>query len=172
MPQLLIVTTTEDPHADAVIRWLAVHGPTLEIVRLNTGTLAVNCEIDFAWSRDGSLVSSTIVVKDSAKRLENVKVIWWRKPDSPEPHPDLSDRDAKACSQIEYREFLKDIAGIYHDAQWVNSYWSMQKYHGKPSQFRVAKQVGLPVPATLLSNTAGRIRHFARVNSPIIVKPL
>lgn len=95
-----------------------------------------------------------------------VDVVWLRRPALPiisglELHTDdieIIDREWKECWQ-------SFIANSFPDASWINPWLSAKKTRSKLVQLMAAKQVGLSIPKTLVSNNSGDIRSFIERNS-------
>jgi glutathione synthase/RimK-type ligase-like ATP-grasp enzyme len=170
--QLLILTSEGDLHADAVIKQIADRGRDFGVIRINTDCLSTNLDYCFHWSESGELRSQVLRALDSRATAEDVRVVWYRKPDRPPPHPALTDPVAKKCSADEYREFLRSFAGLFPDAVWVNDYWQMQRWSIKANQIKIARTVGLAVPETLITNRLGEVRALADRHPEIIHKSM
>lgn len=172
MGQVLVVTAKDDPHADAVIRCLTEISGAPEPVRLNTASVATNTAFAFAWDGGGNQREARLGVRDSGRRADKVRVIWFRKPVPPEPHPAAIGADAQACSAIEYRSFVRSLEGLFPAARWVNDYWRMHRYSSKFLQFDKARDAGFALPPTLLSNDLAAVRRFATRHGSIVIKAL
>lgn len=57
-------------------------------------------------------------------------------------------------------------------AHWVNSWQAYQAHKEKPLQLSQAKAIGIPIPATLISNNPQQILEFSHCYSSIIFKPV
>lgn len=170
--QLIIFTCQDDLHADAAIRRLGERRSDFGVVRINTDNLPTNLDYCLHWSNSGSFENQSLRVLDSNTTANGVSVMWYRKPDRPPPHPALSEFNAQECSVQEYRELLRSFTGFFPHARWVNDYWQMQRYSIKANQMAVAREVGLAVPETLITNDAGAVKALASRHAEIIVKPL
>src|SRR5262249_49379407 len=109
---------------------------------------------------------------DSGVTAKNVRVVWYRKPDVPPPHPALTNPIAQKCSVLEYQEFLRSFVGLFPKAKWVNDYWQMQRYSIKANQIQLAKQAKLAVPETLITNRLSEVRALANRHPEIIHKTM
>lgn len=91
--------------------------------------------------------------------------IWIRRPDVPMHNPNVSEADRKFAEQ-EYRAFYHCIAYTLETLPvfCVNKFSAARFIHNKAVQLNLARACGLQVPATLLSNSPGRIRDFVRHN--------
>lgn len=146
--------------------------PEFGVVRVNSENLSTNLNYCFHWSDTGNFINQRLVLADSGISAENISVIWYRKPEKPTPHPALIDPAAKECSEQEYKELLRSFIGFFPRAKWVNDYWQMQKYSVKANQIWIAKQVGLSVPETVLTNDISVIRELGNRHAEIITKSI
>lgn len=103
---------------------------------------------------------------------EDISVIWYRKPEKPKAHPALTDPSAIDCSEKEYGELLRSFFGFFPRAKWVNDYWQMQKYGIKANQMWIAKEVGLTVPETVLTNDITVVQELGSRHAEIITKSI
>ena len=170
--QLLILTAANDLHANALIRELRDRCPDLGVIRINTDCLPTNLDYSFHWTASGDLESQVLTTLDSGITAKNVKVVWYRKPDVPPPHPALTHPIAQKCSVLEYQEFLRSFVGLFPEARWVNDYWQMQRYSTKANQIKIAKQAKLAVPETIITNRLSDVRALASRHAEIIHKTM
>jgi hypothetical protein len=146
--------------------------PSLGVVRINSENLASNLDYCFHWLNSGDLKTQKLNVLDSGISASDVSVIWYRKPNRPTAHPALTDPAAKECSEQEYREFLHSFFGFFPRAKWVNDYWQMQKYSVKANQMYIAKEVGLTVPETVITNDISVVKELSSRYAEIISKSI
>src|SRR5206468_7023816 len=88
-------------------------------------------------------------------------VIWIRRPEVPVPNPKVSESDKKFAS-LEYRCFYHSIAYFFETLPvWcINNYSAARVMIQKAVQIRLARQCGLKIPATLMSNNPATVRKF------------
>jgi glutathione synthase/RimK-type ligase-like ATP-grasp enzyme len=170
-PVLLIVTNKADPHADEVIRSLAARGSILPL-RLNTDDFLDNVHYTFGWDRTGDPTSSVLHVLDSGIRVDQVKVGWWRKPGSLQASPDLSDPEAVRVVVEEGNALLRTIDAPFPDLNWVNPPDAIYSSGRKLHQISTARDLGLSIPETLVTNDETAAIDFIRYCQRCIAKPL
>jgi hypothetical protein len=170
--QLVIFTCQDDLHSDAVIKRLQERRPDLGVVRINTDNLATNLNYCFHWSSLGTLETQELRIRDSGASADGVSIIWYRKPDRPRPHPSLISFDAQDCSVREYLELLRSFPGFFPQAKWVNDFWQMQKYSIKANQVAIAREVGLLIPETVITNDLEAVKKLSSRHKEIIIKPM
>ncbi len=169
--RLLISTSVGDEHALAVdmamrarghdvVRWFAADCPTRQTqsFRVGPGTPPVftsrddlgpswgSNTIDVAWFRRHAPAGLTGAVP--ADRLAHVGATWTRFHQS-------------------FRELFPDTTA------WVNDPERQLLAESKPAQLRVARQVGLAVPDTLITNDPDEARAFVAARpGQVLFKPL
>ncbi|TAG94251.1 MAG: hypothetical protein EAZ09_11765 [Oscillatoriales cyanobacterium] len=57
-------------------------------------------------------------------------------------------------------------------ARWINSWQAYQFHKEKPLQLSKAKQIGVTIPATLISNNPEQVREFVQSQNKVIFKPV
>ncbi len=57
-------------------------------------------------------------------------------------------------------------------SHWINSWQAYEFHKEKPLQLKRAKQIGTPIPATLISNDSETIIEFAKSYEKVIFKPV
>lgn len=103
-------------------------------------------------------------------QLQDIHSIFWRnftgvfvpQLNEPDPHQ-IALRDASSA----LRSFIQACP-----AHWVNSWRAYQFHQEKPLQLAKAKQVGVTIPATLISNDPNEVAAFARLHQDVIFKPV
>jgi hypothetical protein len=96
---------------------------------------------------------------------------WWRRPRRPEPPPGLEPGTARLF-EGEWRHALDGLTQVV-PGRWVNDPARDEVARKKLVQLEAAHQVGLPVPATLVTNDLAEARRFiARWRGGAIIKSL
>jgi len=116
-----------------------------------------------AWL--GTLASPAHVVD-----LAEVTAVFYRRP---------NDFDLPAGMSGPERQFARaqarvGLGGILAGlpARWINHPSALAEAEYKPRQLVTARQLGMTVPATLITNTAAAVKAFADRHRDLIVKPL
>ena len=96
--------------------------------------------------------------------LSECRAIWWRR-----PMPFEIDDAVRTASHrnFAYNECLEAVSGLWQtlaagDAFWINPPARDEVAARKAYQLRVAQDVGLPIPDTLITNSPDRVREFIR----------
>jgi glutathione synthase/RimK-type ligase-like ATP-grasp enzyme len=92
--------------------------------------------------------------------------IWVRRPDLPVLNPRVSDADRK-FAELEYRSFYNCIMYLLEllPVRVVNKFSASRFINNKAVQLRLARNCGLRIPKTLMSNAPQAINNFF-VNNP------
>jgi len=170
MAQLLIVTSQDDIHTDVVIKEL--ENSTIEPIRLNSDTLIQESSYTFSWEQQGQPTTQNLTFKDSNRSIHDVKVIWWRKPKDYFPYSEVQDEWAKKYAIDETKSLVQSLPGLFPNAKWINNYYHLRLPSRRINQIPLAKQLGIPIPATLVTNQYESIISFLKQHSDCIVKPM
>jgi glutathione synthase/RimK-type ligase-like ATP-grasp enzyme len=108
----------------------------------------------------------TISVPDETPiSFAGVKSIWWRR-----PQPFSLDRAIEKGSHrtFAYNESIEAFAGLWQalDVFWINHPTRDDVGARKAYQLRVAQQVGLDIPDTLISNDPDTVREWVAARGP------
>lgn len=156
---IIISAKEDDPHVVAVARALRSHHDH-ELFVFDTST----------FPRAVSLVST---LEDSGGRhllttpdgrqipLHEATSFWWRRPQPMAVHPEITDPEAR---QFTYQECASALYGALGccDALWVNDIQRDVAAEYKPRQLKVAAELGLSIPKTLITNEPARVLEFWR----------
>lgn len=155
---VLILSTVEDPHARAVMTALTARNVAVELLDLAEfpSRLALTMAFDdagrrFAIKRAGG----------GSLDLETIGAVWWRRPQGfgvPEKFADPSHR------RYVLSESAAAFDGLYQsmNAFWVNRPERDIVANNKPYQLELARQIGLSIPVTLITNDSEEAREFWR----------
>lgn len=115
----------------------------------------------------------THTVEDGAAlcRADAVRAVWARKIWSPKLDENLDPKFRAMC----VRECLASLHGFLdglQGARWVNERRHDHEAGNKLLQLRLAREAGLAIPRTLLTNDAGQAREFFRQNDGALVAKL
>lgn len=164
---VLIITSKFDPHADSVIPLLRARGAA--VFRLNTDDF--HREISITADDQGAIALSdrwghTLDFPAGARSA------WYRKPADPAPPEAVTDDGTIALIRAETRELLDSLAGDRR-IRWINNPHDNEAARRKLPQLRLAHDLGLRVPRTLITNNPGQARAFrAAIDGPLVCKAL
>ena len=97
--------------------------------------------------------------------VEPGDVIWIRKPAEPKPNPQTAAEDAKFAAN-EYRSFYHSLIYLLETlpVRVVNKYAASRFINNKSVQLLLARNCGMNVPRTLMSNSPQAVREYFRAN--------
>jgi glutathione synthase/RimK-type ligase-like ATP-grasp enzyme len=160
---ILVISTAGDEHARTVFRELERLGAAERLLDLSQfpQELRLSLAYDAAGGRDFRLRSPA----GDALALGDVRVVWWRR-----PQPFQVDAQIRRPSHrgFAYNESHEAFAGLWQalDVFWVNHPTCDEVAARKVYQLRVAQEVGLDIPATLMSNDSEAARAFVAAREP------
>ncbi|WP_406226058.1 ATP-grasp ribosomal peptide maturase [Streptomyces albidoflavus] len=167
---VLVATETDDATADMVIGEL--NRRSVPVVRFNPadlqdGTLTVSARFGTC---PGVPVAGQVRTPSRTADLTRMRAVYWRRPDWP-AYARLGADDARyAAAQARHGlgGTLYSLAG----PRWVNHPLRNAAADHKPAQLALAQRLGLPVPATLITNDPDEARDFLHTYGQVIHKPL
>lgn len=127
-------------------------------------------DMEFNIRIDQSVCDSTYKYQNTSGKFDYDSV-WYRRPTSPRV-PDFID---KADRQFVFREWAGTVSAFYYLSQsafWVNPLPALTVADNKPCQLINARQVGLKIPQTLVSNRPQEIKNFIEQHEHVIYKPM
>ncbi|MCA9827310.1 MAG: hypothetical protein KC444_02820 [Nitrosopumilus sp.] len=108
--------------------------------------------------------------KNKSLNLNDVKAFWWRRPQPLKLLPQIT---KSSHQEFALSEWSTALNGIWEstDALWVNDIGNDSRAEHKPNQLKVAQEVGLLIPDTLITNNPSRAIEFSeKHNSDVIFK--
>lgn len=102
--------------------------------------------------------------------LQAVHSVFWRSL-SDSRVPDLPDA---MLSHIATRDCTSTVRSLLQagSARWVNSWRAYQFHQEKPLQLAKVRRLGIPIPATLISNDPDQVADFVAAHPSAIFKPV
>ncbi len=152
---ILILSHPGDVHSQAVVRALARKGAPHRLLDLSNYPKRQRS----TWHYKGRERSFRLDTPDGPLDLAQCRVIWWRRPQPFDIHEELCDPELQQFAQAEIYEAF---AGMWNalDAVWMNPPRNDEVAHRKVYQLRVAQDVGLTVPETLITSDPDAARAF------------
>lgn len=155
-PLVLLVTHSGDHFTvDRVAEALARRGA--RPVRFDTDLFPEEVRLSAALSGEGA--ENVLRVGDTEVNASEVRAVWARRFWPPRLSDELDERFRASCvreSSAALEGFFDGLCG----ARWVNEPRSERAAENKLLQLRAARESGLDIPPTLLTNDAARARAF------------
>lgn len=165
---VLIVATEEDVHTRAVVEQLQARDGRVAVADLSRFPQQADMSLHFTCCGQRDL---SLRVGEEPLDLAEVGSVWWRRPQQPLVDPAIHRETHRMFAANEVHEAL---SGLWHalDVFWINDPARDHVAHRKVGQLRVAHEVGLRIPDTLITNNPDRARAFidARGYTRVIYK--
>lgn len=146
-PQILIVSRKLDPHVDIIARKLNEEG--IPFIRFNTEDFPLKVSVSLLFDKDER---EQILRFPQGRQIRGnqVKGVWYRRPADFQFPPEFS----PAIHVFAEQESRATIMGLWEllDCIWVNHPERNRVAELKIKQLRVASEVGLEIPRTLITN--------------------
>lgn len=153
----ILITAPENDSHTAPLKWA-----------LEQAGYSVACWAGLGWT-DAKQASISFLADTQLKLgrylIEPGDVIWIRKPADPKPNPQTVPEDAKFAAN-EYRSFYHSLMYLLETlpVRVVNKYAASQFINNKSVQLLLARNCGMNVPRTLMTNSPQAVREFFRGN--------
>ena len=150
--QVLIFSPRDDAHATA-IRWaLTQKGLGVHMVpAVNAGE---NARASIWASEDGLQMKGSLIHPGS-----DLRSVWYRRPRPPEAGAcHEADRGFISGQWLRLQDNVFSLAGDLLGALWINEPEAANRAENKLMQLRVAQEIGLVFPDTVVSNDAREVR--------------
>ena len=163
-PEVLILAPDHDVHAIAVGNALIARGCAAEL--WDTSALPANDRLSFDPGGSIYLQRSD----GSAFDIREVGKVWWRRPRMAEIPDEVTDTEVRAYCKEECRRLLLGL-GYALGESVINSLHAQTRADSKPYQLNLARQMGLLVPETRITNNPDELESALSEGS-WVVKPL
>ena len=147
-PSVLVITRAQDSHADLVEGVLRQKG--CSFIRFDPSER----DTTFSILTDRTGAAIELRVNGCAVALDGVRTVWFRQPGITRGHSGGDPAGLWA--------FLEVLSGSLQDRLWINPYRRYLTARCKPYQLRVAQDVGLLIPPSLVSSVADEVLDFSR----------
>lgn len=166
---IVIVSSAEDVHAQAVMRELEKQGVRdVRIFDLSDFPMRMDLTIRLATDAQGEFV---LTFPDGRRvPMDEVTAVWWRRPQAFGLPPTVTD---PAHRQFAMSEAATAFQGMWQasSALWVNNIMRDAAATHKPWQLALAAQIGLSIPETLMTNSPDEAKAFwARYPGDVVYK--
>ena len=153
---VLIVSSLEDPHANAVMTALRARDAGVELLDLAEFPTRLSLSMGF---EEGAHRFALKRKGGGELDLAEISAVWWRRP---QPFRLPASVTAPVSQRFAMSEARTAFAGLYKamDVLWVNDPVLDEAAHHKPWQLAVAQEVGLAIPATLMTSDREEALEF------------
>jgi hypothetical protein len=166
---ILILTEPFDQHADHVIPMLKARGA--ELVRFHPEDFPARASVSIGYTPNAQM-RSLLRVGETAIDLAQLRCVWTRRPKPAVPHQQIQDATVREFVADECQGFLRDLWNAL-DCRWLpGPPATILRAQFKASQLRVAGELGLELPPTLVTNNPDEFLDFYRQHNGNIVSKL
>lgn len=154
---ILIISWSGDEHAQAVSRELERSGAAAQVVDL--ALFPRDLTLSMRYGVKNGLDFRLRLANGVELPMRDVRAIWWRRPRHFGLHPEVTRGSHQTFA---YNEAQEAFSGLWQalDTYWINSPLADQAAARKTYQLRIASDVGLRIPDTLVTNEPERAREF------------
>ncbi|MFF2849555.1 ATP-grasp ribosomal peptide maturase [Streptomyces sp. NPDC058001] len=164
--QILILAGRFDPTCDLVVEEL--NRRALPVFRADMSEFPLR--LTLAASLSGSRWHGTLSNDRRTLDLASVRSVYYRRPTRPK-FPQRMSPQARKVAETEARSGFGGLLSAL-PCRWLPPPGKAADAEYKPLQLRVAAEVGLSVPRTLITNDPDAARHFAdSIGGPLVYKP-
>jgi glutathione synthase/RimK-type ligase-like ATP-grasp enzyme len=164
---ILIVTNKRDLTADYLI--LELKKRHHDFFRFNTEDFPQKIQI--TWKHINRENDISFSVRNRRFTSDDIGSTWFRRPISPTPDTSII--------KSEYKDFVVEESTYFLEGIWktLSTFWvskpeNIRKAESKLLQIRIASQIGLTIPETIISNIPSDISEFSSNHKDIIYKPM
>ncbi|GAA4090723.1 hypothetical protein [Mucilaginibacter panaciglaebae] len=109
-------------------------------------------------------------IENSEYNLSTVKSVLFKR--TPTRFNNISDNENKAYLNNEKKHFFEGLYLSIENAKWVNPMFATHIAERKIYQLKVANQLGLNIPKSVITNQLSRALSFLKENPISIIKPI
>ena len=165
---VLILTHAQDAFViERVTAALERHGA--RVVRFDTDRFPAEVRLSTRISADGT--DHVLHAGSYTARAADFDAVWARKLWTPHIADEVAPELAAGCVRESTAALHGFLDGL-HAARWINPLAAAYAAENKLLQLRVATEVGLAVPHTLVTNDPGAVRAFHAEHAPLVAKML
>lgn len=162
---ILIIGSAEDVHALHLKNVLTEMGVTVDY--LNTRLFPSQLRISFQVETQ----AGWLLLPDGRElAFQDIKSVFWRTFYGVGV-PSLGNSYQETVAVNDSMSTLRSLMQAC-PAKWVNSWQAYEFHKEKPLQLRKAKQIGVTIPATLITNDPNKVTEFAQSFEKLIFKPV
>lgn len=155
---ILIISEPRDVHATEVMAALAKHGAK-DTVLLNFADFPLRMFVDEHLPMRGKDIFCLTLPDGRRLEMDGLQAVWWRRPQG---YGVPAQGMAPEARHFALSETATAFQGMWQctSCLWVNDIIRDAAASHKPWQLHVAKECGLSVPETLITNNPDQVRAF------------
>ncbi|MCG8411559.1 MAG: hypothetical protein MI739_09775 [Bacteroidales bacterium] len=161
---ILTITHSEDYYTtDLVADYLKEN--EIDSIRINSDDFPQKYQISSSFPSNKSLILQN---KDQVIDLKKVQAVWLRKFWKPKVDSTM-DEKYKNYSLNESLETIKGLFYTLNDIFWIDRLNHIELSSNKMLQLKIAAQIGLKIPETLITNNQKQLKFFYLKNNRNII---
>ncbi|MCU8591774.1 ATP-grasp ribosomal peptide maturase [Streptomyces sp. A13(2022)] len=168
-PLVLVITSLEDVTADRVIA--ALNEREVPVARVDPADIGQELVFGARIDAEASSWRGRLRTASREVELREVAAVYYRRPTPYSTRYGHLPAQQRDFAVAEARHGLSGVLNHLHGAFYVNHPAAVTSADFKPAQLQQAAQLGLTIPATLVTNDIERARKFAADHGPVIYKP-
>ena len=129
----------------------------LDMIRMDTDTFPLNIEITAQQNKNG--VSGSIKIAEKTYQLSEFTAVWFRKNTHSNLTSSLTGDTLKQATK-ESTSAKNSVLYALESIFWFDAPFDIQRAENKQLQLILAKQCGLIIPNSLLSNSPTAVKNF------------
>jgi glutathione synthase/RimK-type ligase-like ATP-grasp enzyme len=149
-------STVNDPGIDMVIRAIETRGASA--FRLETDLFPTDLQLTIGWDKKDRLLLSS---SEEEIDLSKVSSVWIRHMDTGDKLPDDLDHGHREGARLESDSMIWGLLECLNIFQ-LDPPESLRRAPYKPRQLQLARELGLEIPRTLITNNPQEVRDFAK----------
>ena len=165
--KVLLFTNKEDVTTDFIVQELKRQ--EIDFYRFNTEELSKSVKIDLNFEKEKYLLIDKL--DNKTYNLLDFTDIYYRRPELPLYDDEGLTDGEKSFLQIEIYYTLEGVYRLLSGKHWFNNVFAIRNAENKIYQLLLAKEVGLTIPSTLISNHYDSVEQFLEKGNHI-VKPV
>lgn len=154
--KVLVLRTSDDSEVHRVADALRPHGGQLVI--MDTDDFPTACKAIFRC--DATSEDVVIELRDGWVALADFSTLWLRHLDVGARLPQAMDPRYRRLACAESQAMLLGLVGLFR-GRVIDPYPKMRRAADKVRQLQVARQLGLEIPRTVVTNDPSAVRNFA-----------
>ena len=157
-PIVLIIAPADDAHAQVVQRRIELMPAPPQVIIVNSEAFPQTIALEIAC--ESTNYCGTLALPTGQKlATSDIRSVWWRRPRACQIDPQITEPQAREFTSNECEHALY---GFWQnlDCLWVNHPVANQAANRKVHQLKLAQELGLCIPHTLVTNNPQAVRDF------------
>jgi glutathione synthase/RimK-type ligase-like ATP-grasp enzyme len=166
---ILILTEAADPHADHVAALLRRRGAA--VFRFDPAAFPTRAAVVLSYHPTG-LAETRLESEGVSVDLRSLSAVWYRRPQVPVPHDDVTDPTTRAYLAEECKTVLNDLWHALDCPTVPAPPAVIRRAELKAAQLATAGRLGFELPPTLITTDPAAFRAFYRQHGGNVISKL